>query len=685
MAATVADPLLGHLIDGRYEVMSRIARGGMATVYLAMDRRLDREVAIKVMHAHLAEGGTGAEFVARFRREARAAARLTHPGLVSVFDQGVDGETSYLTMEYVEGTNLRRRLGDGAMSVREAFGTLEAILDALAAAHRVGLVHRDIKPENVLLAADGRVKVADFGLARAVTEVTATTTGTVLGTVAYLAPELVAVGASDTRTDIYAAGILLFEMLTGTQPFTGVTPIQIAYQHVNSDVPAPSSVVPWLPAEVDELVAALAARNPDERPVDARAALDLVRRTREALDDRTLDRRADAAPPPPPHDPTSGDRSAVAAAALAGRARTADGPPPPPDHDATQALAVQGRAAHGPTGGAAPDDEGPRTDDVRLGRTMALRIGTGVDGPAPGPEPRRHPRALLVAAVLVVLALAGLGVWWYATEGPGAYTTVPAGLEAATLADAQAVLDGAGLDAEPVEAFDPVVPAGVVVSTDPGEGEPVRKDGTVRLVVSQGPDLRAVPEGLVGQPVADVVAALETAGFVVPEPARAYHDEVPVDHVIALDAEPLAQLPVGTPIALTVSDGRAPVRVISVVGAERDVAVQQLTDLGLAVTEDQDYSTEHPAGTVMAQSLAPDAQALRLDPITITISQGPPLVEVPDLFGEQFPDAKAALEALGFLVARENFLGGVFGTVRAQDPGAGTAAPVGSTITLTVV
>ena len=243
MAATLTDPLLGRLVDGRYEVLSRIARGGMATVYLAIDRRLDREVALKVMHPHLAEGTTGTEFIARFRREARAAARLTHPGLVGVLDQGVDGETSYLAMEYVEGTNLRHRLADGPMAVGDALRTVESVLEALAVAHRNGLVHRDIKPENVLIATDGRIKVADFGLARAVTEVTATATGTVLGTVAYLAPELVARGATDARTDVYAVGILLYEMLAGAQPFTGETPIQIAYQHVHSDIPDVSAAV----------------------------------------------------------------------------------------------------------------------------------------------------------------------------------------------------------------------------------------------------------------------------------------------------------------------------------------------------------------------------------------------------------------------------------------------------------
>ncbi|WP_286219502.1 serine/threonine-protein kinase [Paraoerskovia sediminicola] len=193
-----SDSLVGHTVDGRYQVVSRIARGGMATVYLAIDRRLDREVALKVMHSHLADGVEGLDFVSRFRREARAAARLAHPGLVAVYDQGLDGETSYLTMEYVEGTNLRRRLRtESALPLGETLGALCEILDALAAAHRAGLVHRDVKPENVLIDVEGRLKLTDFGLARAVTEVTTTTAGTILGTVAYMAPELIRAVACD--------------------------------------------------------------------------------------------------------------------------------------------------------------------------------------------------------------------------------------------------------------------------------------------------------------------------------------------------------------------------------------------------------------------------------------------------------------------------------------------------------
>lgn len=688
MAATVADPLLGHLIDGRYEVLSRIARGGMATVYLATDRRLDREVAIKVMHPHLAEGGAGSEFVARFRREARAAARLTHPGLVAVFDQGVDGETSYLTMEYVEGTNLRRHLGEqGALTVREALTTLEAILDALAAAHRVDLVHRDIKPENVLIAGDGgRIKLADFGLARAVTEVTATTAGTVLGTVAYLAPELVAYGASDTRTDIYAAGILLYEMLTGAQPFTGATPIQIAYQHVNSDVPAPSGAVRWLPAEIDDLVGALAAREPDERPSDARAALDLVRRTRSTLDDAVLDRRADVEPSivlPSATVDGAEIRGDLGASIPGSRAVRRDDP----DADRTEAIAVGRDHRRGPVRG----DDPETTDGTgRLGRTIALQIGSGVHhAPDVDGEPERsgrRGRALLLTVLVLVFLGASSGIaWWFMTSGPGAYTTVPQGLVAVEVAAAQAVLTEADLESEVAETFDPEIPAGTVISTDPASGAQILKEGSVELLVSKGPDMKTVPEGIVGVPFAEAKAALEAAGLVVPEPERLFHDTVPTDHVISSSVPPATELPVGSPVNLVVSSGREPLTIISVIGATRELAIQQLSESGLNYTELTDFSLEFPAGTVMAQDPAPGTPGLRLDTVTITISQGPPLVTMPDVFSTQFVDAKAELEALGLKVTRENVVGGIFGTVHSQSVKAGESIPVGTNVTLTVV
>jgi len=675
VAATLTDPLIGHLVDGRYEVLSRVARGGMATVYLAVDRRLDREVALKVMHPHLAEGASGADFQARFRREARAAARLTHPGLVGVLDQGVDGETSYLAMEFVDGTNLRRRLvEEGSLTVDEALRTTEAVLEALSVAHRAQLVHRDIKPENVLISSDGRVKVADFGLARAVTEVTSTTTGTVLGTVAYLAPELVARGASDTRTDVYAIGILLYEMLTGAQPFTGATPIQIAYQHVHSDVPPPSERVEWLPTEVDELVEALAARDPDERPPDAAAALSLVRRTRATLDPALLARRADVvgtpAPDAPPHDPD--------ATALLGLA------------DAT------GAPAHAP--GDAP------TGAEGLRRTIALKIGSGVEaldaggaapavpdaGPgAPGaPAPRRRRRGRRVALVVVLALLAALGgaaAWWF-LAGPGATQPVPDGLVGVERARAEAILAEVGLTADIAEDFHDTVPVGSVVSTDPPAGEPVAKGGTVTLVVSKGPYLRVVPDGLVGASAEEARAALEAVGFVVPDDVPVHSDTVEAGLVVAVSAEAGESLPYGTEVTLQVSQGPAPIVVPDVRGEERQRAIAVLeTEYGLVVTVAEDYSEEVPAGRVMAQSLEPGAEAHRTDAVTITVSLGPPLVEVPDVYGKQFVAAKAQLEELGLVVQRENVLGGVFGTVRDQSIPAGTTTPKGSTIVLTVV
>lgn len=679
MGATVTDPLVGQLVDGRYEVVQRIARGGMATVYLAVDRRLDRDVALKVMHPHLAEGGAGADFVARFRREARAAARLTHPGLVGVYDQGLDGETSYLTMEYVDGVNLRRHLAErGSLTVGETLRVAEQVLDALAAAHRAGLVHRDIKPENVLMAEDGRIKVADFGLARAVTEVTSTTTGTVFGTVAYLAPELVVKGTSDARTDVYAAGVLVYEMLTGTQPFTGETPIQIAFQHVNSDVPAPSDTASWIPVELDELVGALASRDPDDRPADAAAALALLRRTRTALDDATLDRRVDVAPSvalPHATDPESDDDGT-------GPTRTGAARTVAPSH--------------------ADEDESPADATTRIdtpGRTVALPIGAITPGgpvpPADGAGPARRSRRRwwwLAAALVLVAGIAG-GSWWYFSDGPGAFTTVPQVTDL-TEDDAVAALRAAGLEADPVQAFDDDAPTGTVFAADPTDGDRVRKDGTVTLQVSKGPDLVPVPADLVGK-LQDEARDLLDAAFLASDvvPGNHYDDAAPVGAVLATtDAatggEPVeagAMVKRGSTVWLTLSDGPAPVTVTSVVGATLEQATTQLQDLGLVVATEEVFSDTIAAGSVVSQAPESGADAKRTDTVTIQVSKGPETVPMPNLTGKQYDEAARILQELGLTAERRNVLGGLFGTVRDQSVPAEQAVPKGTTITLTVV
>lgn len=296
MSTTTTDPLVGRLLDGRYQVEARVASGGMATVYTARDTRLDRVIALKVMHGNLAEDDT---FVSRFIREARSAAGLSHPNVVAVYDQGEDDGTVYLTMEYVQGRTLRQVLQErGRLRQREALEVAERVLAALAAAHNAGLVHRDVKPENVLISDDGRVKVADFGLARAVAASPHTkTTGILIGTVAYLAPEQVEHGTADARSDVYAAGILLYEMLVGHVPFRAETPIAVAYKHVHEDVPPPSSEVPVDP-RVDRLVAYAADRDPDARPADARELLTEVTAVRRQLpDDEPLDLGAPVAAP----------------------------------------------------------------------------------------------------------------------------------------------------------------------------------------------------------------------------------------------------------------------------------------------------------------------------------------------------------------------------------------------------
>ncbi|WP_336726829.1 Stk1 family PASTA domain-containing Ser/Thr kinase [Cellulosimicrobium cellulans] len=674
MATVTTDPLVGRLVDGRYEVVSRIARGGMATVYLAVDRRLEREVALKVMHAHLAEGASGADFVSRFRREARAAARLTHPGLVAVYDQGLDGDTSYLTMEYVAGSNLRRAmLTERTLPLGRTLDVLEDVLDALAAAHRAGLVHRDIKPENVLVDTEGRLKVTDFGLARAVNEVTATTTGTILGTVAYLSPELIATGACDARTDVYAVGILAYEMLLGTVPHTGTTPIQVAFQHVNNDVPPPSDVAPWIPPEVDDLLCALAARDPADRPADAGAALALVRSVRAALDPADLERRVE-----PP-----------AAAGVVDPARGAE-PGPTAEHRAAAtaplaALSLQDREAAG------------LTEPLAVGHVVAP---TTRPGPPPPPAPpatarRRGRGRALVWSLVVLLVLAGVGggaAWWF-SSGPGAYTQVPDGLVEVSRTEAAAILDGANLDHTVEERYDDTVPEGAVVETDPPSGEPVRKDGSVQLVVSKGVRMLTVPTGLVGATQVDATSALEGADLTVGDPVAKAHDEVPEGQVMAVtdgDGNPIeegATIRHDVPVVLTVSSGPAPVVVPQVTGSQKDAAIKALEDQGLEPAVTEEYSESVAAGLVIRQDPEQGSDAHRTDTVNVVVSLGPPLVEVPDTYGTNVKAAEKALRDAGFEVEVRHPQGiSPLNIVYAQDPpgGDGRTAPKGSTIVINV-
>jgi len=619
VSETLIDPLIGRLVDGRYEVRERVANGGMATVYLAFDKRLERNIALKVMHTSLAEGADAKEFVSRFRREAKAAARLTHPGAVRVYDQGVDSDLPYLTMEFVDGENLRERIGhEGTLTVGEALTITESVLDALTAAHRQGLIHRDVKPENVLIDADGRPRVADFGLARAVTEVTSTSTGVIMGTVAYLAPELVTRGFSDARTDIYAVGVLLFEMVTGRQPFTGASAIDVAARHVHEDVPAPSGFAPWLPTEFDDLVASLAARDPESRPADAAAALAMVRTTRSLMDDPTLDRRAD---------PPSG------AIALADA-----------DPDATTVI-----------------------DTVQSGATVALPIGIGrvfpavelfeaelVDGDPEAEEPEvpQHRAWWWLGAILAVAVfLGGATLWWYNAVGPGAYTTVPPVADTDG-SDAQNVLESKGFVVVVNHDYSDSVPIGVVISSSPKDQARVENGATVTLLVSLGVEQVEVPP-VVGSTEGEAKAALKDAGFPIGDVTPTYDDATPKGQVMSSTPAAGERVDHNTPVALEVSSGPAPIVIPDVVGKTEAEARAVLTGdaYGLGVTVQHERDADTPKGDVIRQDPEADADGLRKDTVTIWISDGPPLITVSDYVGLKVRDAEKAAKADGLNVS----------------------------------
>jgi len=637
VASTLTDPLIGRLIDSRYLVRARIARGGMATVYLANDRRLDRDVAIKVMHPHLTEG---TDVAARFRREARAAARLAHPGVVGVFDQGTDGEVSYLAMEYVDGQNLRGELArQGAFSLGDALTTIATILDALGSAHRAGLVHRDIKPENVLVSADGTLKVADFGLARAVTEATAASTGNLLGTVAYLSPEIITSGAADARADVYAVGIMLYELLCAAPPYEGESAIQVAYQHVHEDLPSIREVEPWVPAEVADLIARLCARDPQARPVDGIAAQEEVLAVASRLTEEQL----------------SG-RSEIAGSADSG------------DEDHTIALTGSGTTAL-PIGAVS-------------GVTQALPNRLN-----PARKRRRRRRWALVVLVLLLLAAAGGGAWWYFAEGPGAYTAVP-DVTGQTEGQAVADLSRSRLHHTIEREHSDDVPLGQVIRTDPETGSDVRYDSSVELIVSQGVLVIEVPdlEGLTEEGIRAELAEAGWDGSTLTV-ATEWSQEIEQGEFISSTPASGERITHSDPISVVVSAGPRPVTVRNVVGQAQEEAVAQLEEQNLAVevAEEQVFSDSIAEGSVAAQDPAEGAEAHEGDTVTLTISKGPELFEVPSVTFKSYEDAKELLESEGFKVERKDWFGGALGTVRFQDPGPGDKHPKGTTVTLTVI
>lgn len=645
----IRDELIDRLVDARYRIRAHLADGGMASVYVALDERLDRPVALKIMRPDLARD---AGFVERFRREARAAAKLSDPHVVAVYDQGQDGDVVFLAMEYVPGRTLRSLLDtDGALPPREALRLQRQILTALAAAHRAAIVHRDIKPENVLITDAGQVKVADFGLARAVANVTTTTVGAAaFGTVCYLSPEQVESGRADARSDVYAAGLVLYEMLTGRRAVDGDTPLQVAYRHVHGEVPAPSSVRPGLARPLDALVAAATRRDPAERPEDAAALLADLDRTVAALSPAELDLPA-----------PGGGRSS--------------GP------ELTHRLVrpTQPVPVLGPAGPAAAVGEPGTGAEPRT--TASFATGTNPGTGAHAVPPRRRLWRAVLAALAVALLIGG-GIGWYQFLGPASTRVVPP-VRGLPQEEAVAALTAQDLRADLRPEFSDTVRSGVVIAADPGEGAVARRANAVLLSVSKGPDLVAVPT-VAGRGEDAAKQALQDARLAVGTRTEEFSETVPAGQVIGTAPKAGESTKAGTAVAYVVSKGRQPFPVADYRGRQLAELRKQLDEAGIEPVVTEEFSSTVPKGAVISHNPA-TGTLYRGDQLALTISKGPDLVVVPVVQGKPEGEARAVLERAGFTVRVDRILGGIFGTARASDPAGGTQAPRGSTVTLRVV
>jgi serine/threonine-protein kinase len=640
--------LVGRVIGERYRVEQVVARGGMATVYLALDIRLERKVALKIIHPHLANDNS---FRDKFIREARIAAKLSHPNLVNVFDQGEDGELAFMAMEYVSGITLRDALKDfGALDGKRALDLFEPMLSGLAAAHRAGILHRDLKPENVLLADDGRIKLGDFGLARDIDN--HTSTGSLVGTVAYLSPELVMRGTADARSDVYAAGIMLFEMLAGRQPFEGDQAVQIAYQHANDNVPAPSKFNSQVPPLLDELVLWATARDAAHRPNDAVELLAVVQRAKAELKAGRKDTEIGI----PTIQPKDLSATTVMPAAV---------------NDATQLL-------------------NPELYDLQDNSTQVLSGLNGINetavlsdfafeneslSPLESLGQKRRGLKILVTTLLVILLGGGAG-WWF-SSGPGGLNVIP-NLSSRTTDEAQVTLSNLNANIAIAEESSATVAKGLVIRTDPAAGS-FFFGGTITVYVSSGPSLVAAPD-LRGLNVAEATAEIIKSGFTLGDVTSVFN-EAPLGEVFDYLGADGNKIPETSKINISVSLGAIPI----VTGLDQETAVAAIQAVGLKINEiNEDYSDTVPAGQVI--SLVPQTEPLGKDgTVNLVVSKGPNIVTVPNMIGQTVLAGKAALESLGLkVVVNTDQLTTRWGVVaiKRQGAAAGTQLRVGDSITI---
>ncbi|MFG1701787.1 Stk1 family PASTA domain-containing Ser/Thr kinase [Nonomuraea sp. M3C6] len=628
MDTTTADPLVGRLLDGRYRIESRIARGGMATVYLALDIRLDRTVALKVMHRSLAEDPA---FVRRFIGEAKSVASLSHPNVVHVFDQGTDNDIVYLSMEYVPGKTLRDILRDrGRLPAREALEIMIPVLAALGAAHQAGMVHRDVKPENVLMTDDGRVKVVDFGLARAIEATNQTRTGVMIGTIGYMSPEQVTTGGADVRSDVYAAGIMLFELVTGQQPYDGETPMSVAYRHVHDTVPRPSSVVPEVPPLIDTLVAHATAREPHDRPADATAML----------------------------------VAAVDAHRMLPRMTN-----PPASHSQPHVM----------TASAAPSMPRPAPAHTMVQPRVEVPARRGF-----------RPNWFLVTLAAVMVVAVALTGWYFAQPE---LVSVPR-LVGKNLALAEKNAAAAGFVVKTAAGQnDEKVAEGLVLSTDPAEETQVEKGATITLVPSLGPKRVVVPDttGMTGN---DARATIAKAGLTVGAVKRLANLQVERDKVIRTSPQNGEKVKEGAKVDIFVSAGLVMPDVAGMPKDEAaaylggqgfQVQVNEVDDdaepctvIAQAPKAKSEVDKGAPAMITVARCQTDFLDWFRGGDNQAGDDQQFSLV--PQVIGKDVRDAQRELQALGFRVRVQRLGNG--GVVQYQRPLPNSERPAGSTVYL---
>ncbi|MFE3448005.1 Stk1 family PASTA domain-containing Ser/Thr kinase [Nonomuraea sp. NPDC059194] len=650
MDTTIADPLVGRLLDGRYRIESRIARGGMATVYLALDIRLDRTVALKVMHRSLAEDPA---FVRRFIGEAKSVASLSHPNVVHVFDQGTDGDVVYLSMEYVPGKTLRDVLrARGRLPAREALEIMIPVLAALGAAHQQGMVHRDVKPENVLLTDDGRVKVVDFGLARAIEATNQTRTGVMIGTIGYMSPEQVTTGGADVRSDVYAAGIMLFELVTGRQPYDGETPMSVAYRHVHDTVPPPSSLIPEVPPLIDTLVAQATARDPDDRPADASAMLVA------AVDaHRMLPRESS-----PPY--STGQHY------LPNASQPHSRPSQPPSQPQPRASVPN------------PTLVAPRTE-----------VLTAPAGQAAEPPARRggfRPNWFLVTLAALMVVAVGLTGWYFSQSK---YVIVPDLVgQSVSVAKNEAAKNGFVVKVAQGQ-YDEKMAEGKVLSTDPVSKTEVEIGQTITIVPSLGAKRVTVPN-VEGLDQNDAAIKLAEQGLEVGKVTKVANPKVQRGLVTQTRPSIGDRVKEGTRVSLVLSAGLV---MPDVSGMSKDEAAQFLTEQGFQVQVNEVDDDAEPC-QVISQNPRPKAE---VDPGTMTSitvsrcgggwidwfgrnnSEAEDQAEfriVPNVVFKSVKDATTELQQQGYRVRVRNLTNGA--QVRFQRPLAGEERPANTTVTI---